>query len=559
MEIQIRDYRGVERADLTIEKITLVAGQNEQGKSCVAQAVQALVRGTAIIIPGVTKKGADVLVRDGADEARAVLKDGDDTTIIEWPKCDVSVGTIGALDCKTSYASAYAAGLSRPMDMSPTDRAKAFAGYMDAQPAKGDLEPAMIDAGYNAAAIDKTWKACTDDGWDDAHSKAKAYGANLKGRWEQVTGETYGAKKAEDWTPAHYTPDSWETKTAALERAEEALEDAIGKAAVTAAERDDLTTKASRAPELAAALDYAREERDKLNKRLSTLEEDRAELPPEPKAKANVVMPCPECGVELVIERTHEGKTLLKAYSNELFAAGDTQEVRKRRAELDGDIANVKMELIRKDRERDSVQQALEIARTAQKKLDEAGETTIDADAADRAREALRAATAALKADEAKGAATLLHADIAKNAALVALLAPEGIRRRVLARALDTFNGVLAGISESAGWPTVRIDESLDVHYGTRPVWAASKSGQWRARAVIQIAMAEIDKSAVVILDEADMLDTQGREGLFNMLHTRGLRALVCMTMNAKRLVPNLSAAGLGHSYWIDNGKVEPL
>ena len=153
----------------------------------------------------------------------------------------------------------------------------------------------------------------------------------------------------------------------------------------------------------------------------------------------------------------------------------------------------------------------------------------------------------------------IIHGDLVKNGKLLLVLAPDGLRKRKLADKLEAFNIRLMDLSTVSGWQQVFIDENLDCNYGSRPLWAASKSGQWRARAIIQVAMAQMDGSAAVILDEADMLDTQGRNGLFKMLGSSELLALVCMTFSSRDKVPNLRLAQLGVSYWIENGVADEL
>ena len=71
--------------------------------------------------------------------------------------------------------------------------------------------------------------------------------------------------------------------------------------------------------------------------------------------------------------------------------------------------------------------------------------------------------------------------------------------------------------------------------------------------------MAVRDDSSAVIIDEADMLDNDGRNGLFAALGASELRALVCMTFNRRDQVPNLGAAGMGQAYWIKGGIAEKI
>ena len=71
--------------------------------------------------------------------------------------------------------------------------------------------------------------------------------------------------------------------------------------------------------------------------------------------------------------------------------------------------------------------------------------------------------------------------------------------------------------------------------------------------------MAQLDGSAMVVLDAADVLDGPTRSGLFALLEEAGLPALVCMTLSRREQLPDLAAAGLGASWWIEDGVAQPL
>jgi hypothetical protein len=86
-----------------------------------------------------------------------------------------------------------------------------------------------------------------------------------------------------------------------------------------------------------------------------------------------------------------------------------------------------------------------------------------------------------------------------------------------------------------------------------------STSEQYRVRAVLQVAMADLDHSAMVVLDAADVLDGPTRSGLFALLVEASMPALVCMTLSRREQVPDLAAAELGASYWIEGGVAQPL
>jgi hypothetical protein len=63
----------------------------------------------------------------------------------------------------------------------------------------------------------------------------------------------------------------------------------------------------------------------------------------------------------------------------------------------------------------------------------------------------------------------------------------------------------------------------------------------------------------MVVLDAADVLDGPARSGLFAMLDEAAIPALVCLTLTRREQMPDLAAAGMGSSYWIESGIVRPL
>ena len=76
---------------------------------------------------------------------------------------------------------------------------------------------------------------------------------------------------------------------------------------------------------------------------------------------------------------------------------------------------------------------------------------------------------------------------------------------------------------------------------------------------MLQIAISVLDRSACVVLDAADILDSQGRNGLLMLLKKTERPAIVLMTVNKPELVPDLGKIGMGNAYWVDNGLVEQL
>jgi hypothetical protein len=145
------------------------------------------------------------------------------------------------------------------------------------------------------------------------------------------------------------------------------------------------------------------------------------------------------------------------------------------------------------------------------------------------------------------------------NDLVLAILAPDGLRGRKLARVVEAFNASLRPLSETAVWADVTVDAAMSLAYGGRPYALLSTSEQYRVRAVLQTAMARLDGSDMIVLDAADVLDGTTRSGLFAMIEESDLAALVCMTLTRREQVPDLAAAELGASYWIEDGIAQPL
>ena len=556
MQIQVRNYRRVERADIEASPIALVAGRNEQGKTSLLQAVQAALTGSGTVKAGATKKDASALLRRGADEGLCRVMDEDAEASMSWPKC-TATGT-------GLRASAIAVGVIHPVDMNPAERSLLLVGLLDAMPGKPDLAAAMKDAGYSDGAVDKLWKAIEADGWDAVLKKAKDSHTVLRGRWEQAANDHFGEVKAAGWVPEGWTPDIAEADPAALEQAAKdaaaALERAIASGAVDAAEigrleNDTMLDATLNLADLRQAVDAARAE-------LERCRAERAALPPADPGEDTVS--CPACSVPLTIDTPYKGKPSLK-----LAQKVSESELKKRRmavAEADGKAENAVGAVTLAQKALAEAEALAQTAKSAREKLAAAkakgGDGGGDTQAAvQQAREAKALADQRVAMRSRRDTAAAIFTQWSQQAKLIAALAPEGLRRAKLGKALGGFNETLAGLCATAKWPVVQLDEALDLHYGTWRVADLSESAEMRARIVVQIAVALLDRSAIVVIDRADLLDAAGRNGLFSLLASVSdrLRALVAMTMNKPDLVPDLAAAGMGAAYWIEDGRTEAV
>lgn len=190
MHLEIKNFRGIAAASLSLDGHLLIAGPNGAGKTSLSMALAAAASGTAAPWADVKAKDARELLREGASRGHVSLSDGEQTVNVNYPGGSVSGELQGVLP------SPVALGLASVATMKPADAAMLLAQYMGAEPTQDDLAAAV---GADVAA--QVWPVIEADGWDAALSRARESGSRLKGQWEGVTGENYGSAKAQGWKP----------------------------------------------------------------------------------------------------------------------------------------------------------------------------------------------------------------------------------------------------------------------------------------------------------------------------------------------------------------------
>jgi energy-coupling factor transporter ATP-binding protein EcfA2 len=548
MRLLIDGYRGVERAEVEIGGISLITGPNASGKTSIAQAAAAALTGAAVPLDGLRKSDAGALVRSGAARGSVVLRGENGEAAVTWP--EAKVVTEGA----PPRASAIAAGLESIADMRREDRAKALMPYLDAEPIREDLAAALPF--LKPEHLDKLMGSIETNGWDGAHGQAKDKGVNLKGRWEQATGERYGAKKGARWLPGDWDKEleatSEQTLQDALAQEREFLEAAIATHAIDDEKRRELEARAAAIPELAkkvTKLDLAQQE---VKARWYEARNELREMLP---AGRPATQPCPHCGGDLVVDG---GKITLPPDH-----LPTQEEIDRRNAAIDAkrqEVSLIEQEHARAVAAWQEAEQELRAATDAKVELEKAPEPEGEAGDMEECRERVRRAEARLKAFAAKREADRLHAAIEANQSTIDALAPGGLRAKKLADALRRFNSeALAPLCKAADWRPVEIGKDLLPTYGGRPYPLISASEQYRVRVALQVALARLEGSDLVVIDAADILDRAGRNGLIKMLCAAGIPAIVCMTVGGKTPPPDFAAAGLGCTYRIDAGVAAPL
>jgi len=551
IEIKLRDFRGCATADIECAPIALVAGQNAAGKTSVAQAVGAALTGNALPIAGLRSSHSNVFVRAGAEQATVLVQSSEGTVGIQWPKAQaVSTG-------KPPQASEYATGLASIVTLAPKDRLRVLAEYLHADPTREDVGAALEEAGLGGEkALDTIWDLIEQQGWDGAERTRRERGQEMKGQWRATTGANYGSRIAASWRPDLEVFRESDL-LAAVTKARADRDNAMTAVAVSDSERRRLEEEAGLLDLRRGALERATARVDECAGIYARAQEHRATLPP---ASRQDGFPCPHCGAFIlavrvgVVETRYEKAPAVDITDSQLKAR------RIAIADADGLMSKALGDLNAARRDAGAAEAAIARSIEAQERLANwpAGiETGTDRAAAEAA---LERAEKMLAEYRQKIEADRVHRLIEGNEIVIGLLAGDGLRAKKLDQVLDVFNGVtLDQISTAAGWKPVHIDRTAAIEYGGRPYALLSSSEQYRVRAALAVAMAQLDGSELVILDGADILDAPSRSGLFDLLESVGIPALVTMTLARREQVPDLAAAELGRSYWLSSGVVEPL
>lgn len=589
MHFEIRDFRRCRKADVPLGGVVVLAGNGGEGKTSALQAIAAAVTG-APIPAGMTKAQVGRLVRAGAEKASVTWVIDDETSArVDYPKAEYE--TSGA----PPAVSEYAAGLVNLLELKREKRAAVLAPLLGSEPEFRDILAAVRDArltqpsttpaseeeraqvaaaGLDPDAMDQLalWRETrrivdriNELGWEGAHRKAAENGRELKAKWNVVTGgETWGSSKAESWLPEHWSEDlvgsSLQALDAAVAAAEAARDKAVGAQAVDEAEIERLRTAAEGLAALeqeAKALETAKNKAYDAWQAIVAKGRPGVPVPP-------LSCPHPACGKPVQIKRGPDGREVTLAIPEaDAPTADDVAKAVAAQTAYDERAATAKQGHDSAAADHRAKQQAVVEARLAKTTLDEAlakrSAGTVGESGVEAAREAVRLAQQRRDAFSAKIEADLIHRSIMVNQLRIDLLGEEGVRRTKLRKVLDGFNErVLEPLWKAAGWAPVTLNLDLEVEYDGW-TWPSLCKSQRRAVTLFaQVVMAKLDGSALVLLDDADEVFPNGREGLLRLLIEAEIPAVVAFMVPRPDSVPDLAAAGVGTTLWFEAGVARP-
>lgn len=548
MKINVENFMGCEKANVEVAKVTYICGLNHQGKTSFINAVSAALTGTPVIL-GLRKTDLGMLVRTGTAAAKVKIENEDSAVAITYPKAEMQ--TTGS---NPPSVSKIAAGVDNIVDFSAKERSEYIRNITGCAPTKDDLK-AFLKERYieNEKIADKVWEKIDQDGFDASLERAKDTGRALKQQWSIVTGETYGSQKAETWQPAGWTSDlidtSEESQQANITGLQAELEDLISRQAIDSdlLERLKKETSEEKVKELTAkreeclkALTNARAETQDLSQKIDRL----------PSFNADEKQICPHCGGNLCIV---QGRIV--EYNG--LSDDAKEKIQKQREDMQKEYRISKENEEKHEKAYNEIFSECHDAEEKLKKLNDlqskSGNNVTERDI-DIKREELRKANEGLTAFKAAKEAKRLANNIKENQVIIDALDMSGIRKNSMIRGLEKFNSALETVCTVAGWGKVSVDNDLTILMNDRPYVLLSESEKMRCNITLQLAITGYNNDSTVIIDGAELLDKNGKNGLLKFLSSQNkFNAIVGLMLPSADKAPKSIEHGI-KSYWVENG-----
>lgn len=523
MKLDIKSVMGVDRAVVTFDKgqIVLFAGKNGQGKSSILNAASLALLAEPFP-PGCTKTAfGEQMVNDGAACGYVIFDSGKCARQITYPTGEMKTLHGSSIQCDEI-------SLQRKSlhDYSLQDRAKMLTEITKTGVTRKRIEEEFASLNLDKDKAKKIIDMALANGFEVASKQAKEYATELKGQFKFATNTGWGSDKGVSWQPEGYTADlasiSIDQLKADVEHASRAYNEAMQKAAVYRA-AGDKDAHAKEVMEWTAKLEGYDGALKLAENGLKT-----AQL-------VNEVVECSNCGFVGTVD---SGK--LAASSHQHIMTTDEHEALTRTYKTSKAAS-------------DNARVALGMAKQKFDTADGAGEP-VDVEPFKQAH-----ATAVLRLSAATTKAKSLHlhyqiVDMLKGAEIIS---PAGLPMRALLEGIKVLNKELVELCELAEWNVVEIDRDLNLRYDGRLYhdYVCSESERLRCDVTFQVLWARKKRSEVVVIDRVDLLDGEGRNGLFSLLANTDMTALVAMMILEEGEEPDLKKTEIGKTLIVEGGR----
>jgi energy-coupling factor transporter ATP-binding protein EcfA2 len=587
--IQADNLLGLKIVDVKLSTaITLFAGRNGSGKSSIQEAVRmAITRDTVrdinlkkdyawLVLEGEKAGGAQVMVQ-GAP------MDDDTSFAFNLPKGEFTGPEINDSMRVALYGQRFAG-------MKPDDR-RTFLFELTKCKRNGEAVKARMLAkkwACQEAKIDAVLPLLRT-GFPSVCDHAKSKATEAKGAWRQLTGETYGAVKAESWAvEAGELPPgdvaALADQVAGIDRNLSTMNESMGaiKQAAhasrdNAARRASLADAAGKVPGLAEQLERAKEELGEYMLKVSALRVRAAGT-----ARVGLVHDMAShiqftvAGLESEADKNGAVKQafdFLSRYEKEHGAMGA-----KIDAEAQAELPAHEQGLVVMQNRVRNLQRDLDSATQAKGQFDAlapAGDAvdasaeiteveemlkTARADrqaAANKALDIVAATTARAAAATKTAQALAHHNDVTAWTKVADALAPDGIPAEMLLAALEPVNAALEQAAIDTEWMQVVIAPDMTITAKGRPYQLLSESEQWRTDAMIAQVVSELSGLRILMLDRFDVLDLPGRAQCLEWLDSLAFNDVVdtVLLFGTLKTLPT-DLADTITAYWVEGGTI---
>ena len=570
-EFRLVDVLGVAEFGFAVAagRTVRVVGANASGKTSTAVAVTALVCEDAnpLGVPAAAAKGA--YLRDGAVGDRhfatlTVADGGVDVGEVRWlPASQRIVSDVGG-----AVSSPQLCGL---VDWTARggDRGRAVALQQLLLPPLVELLGLVRERlGRHVPPddLDGVLETVERRGWSAALSVFSDRARQAKRQWRQVTGETYGVRKAADWHPDGWLSD-WDGLTP--QQSDEMMVDARaalavlqGTLAVSQADADRASRSAEELPAARQALADARAkaetvrvERDDLAALMSGLEAEQRQCAATRRrleaavARLGAGPPtCPHCDRPVAVADSGRLVKVDPTVRAEQKQAAELElaDVNSRAGEVAGRLAGLADKLavlgeaaVEVERLVVGERRKVAILESGAAMSGQVRTVEHDRDVAE-AEQHVEDVRKVVDAVKAHAEAARLHETVDHYSRIAGALGPQGVRAKLIADGMARLNAGLVRLSDITGWPLVEVDAQGRVLLAGRPAVFGSESERWRAQATIQLTLAALSDGQVVVLDRADVLDEANQVALEVALRLvaerTGVAVVVCATEDVDRL-----------------------
>lgn len=567
--LKISNVLGIRFAQVDITTpAVLFAGKNGAGKSSIQEAIRMALTGETARVN--LKKGYDQLVTDGAKKGSVEVVVDRETEVVTC-SMELPAGKGAASDMPAALH--YVLDGARFASLDATARRKFLFGLAGVQVTPEEIAKRLQQRGVAQARIDAVLPLLRT-GFEAAAKEAASKATQAKGAWREITGETYGSKKAEAWAadvPAFGTAEL-EQAQADLDQIEVELSQlAIVKGTILQKQADkesltrraeDLRTKAGTFAQHTDRLKAAQKEYEAFLEQINELRE-KAGIKP---STAPQTYDCPDCGSVLVLVN---GK--LVHYQAQAEAHYDA-EAAARLPEYEKSLKVLENAVASRQRDVNEADQAATLLADIENQLQlipdphMSAEQLVNKEAALRGAkqefagkvQALRLAQqAAERAAERTEKAKQRHQEVQAWDALAEALSPDGIPGELMTEALRPINERLFACARDAGWARVTICSDMAITADGRPYALLSESEKWRTDALIAEAISHISGLKLLVLDRIDVLDMPGRNDLLywiDGLACNGDIETALLFGTLKGIPKGLPETISG--YWIENGEV---